>query len=180
MSDFKVRCIDDKGQGFDLDETYTVVDGVLKTKTGMTARNLNTLEDVNRTFASKFELVPEPQQFTKDMLKTGMRVETRDGRLQIVIKDFDTEYYGHQDILFVGDGFFSIGSGFSNDLVCEKLNPSNDIVKVYGCPSFHGEILDINKSGKLLWQRPEPKHYTISEAEAKLSEIDGQPVKIGE
>lgn len=67
----------------------------------------------------------------KSELKTGMRVETREGETYLVIKDIDSRRYGHQDVAFV-NGSFLEGTSFNEDLTHKRDN-DYDIVKVFNC-----------------------------------------------
>jgi hypothetical protein len=177
MKDCKVRIKELHSALKDLGEVGDVFEfknGRITWKCGSESAFYNGIEDFNhRNGNIKIELVTEPQQFTKADLKTGMRVETRIGGIYIVIKNSKFD-----------DFLANIGSGwerleyYNNDLKMVDKNYSHaDIVKIYDCP-HESDFLNRNELGKLLWQRPEPKHYTISEAEARLAEIEGNPVKI--
>ena len=101
----------------------------------------------------------------KSDLKTGMTVKYRNGSLAKVLKDVNTEYYGHQDVLFAGKNGFMNGDSYLEDLHA-KMFRDYDIIEIYQRP---GEcvILDFDTS-KLLWRREEVKKLTVAEVEAEL------------
>jgi len=109
----------------------------------------------------------------KSDLITGMRVKTKNGYTYIVVRDYDTANYGHQDILFAGIKGFMTGDSYDDDLLCEGLNGYHDIAEIYTKPA-DSNFLDIESRGTLLWKRPEPREMTLAEIEYKL----GYPVKI--
>lgn len=97
---------------------------------------------------------------TKQDLKTGMWVELRNGDRYLVIKDCDTTYYGHQDIVFIKERSFTIGDGYTNDLIRIDDNRGYDIVRVLASEemdvcacTYTGEDL------KVIWEREYIKTY---------------------
>lgn len=89
----------------------------------------------------------------KSELKTGMIVKIALGVYYVVLKDCDTEYYGHQDILFLRrGGFFLTGDNFSEDLVSSVEMCT--ITAVYKCPLSDVLDMDLNNC-ELIWNRPE-------------------------
>ncbi len=184
MADFKVRCVKTASDSLvKLNETYQVKDRTFYVEHGdyyadwaEKACNIKSLNEWFEPRGYKFELVEDkPQQFTKADLKTGMRVEIRRGDRLIVFLNTAED----KDVL-VGNSWCWL-KDYNNELFCCGPFGSHkyDIVKVYDQPVEHIDLVKIHELGKLLWTRPEPKHYTIAEAEAKLAEIDGQAVKIG-
>ena len=113
------------------------------------------------------------KQFTKADLKTGQRVELRNGNIYIVLKDVETVWYEKQEILFACNNAFLVGSGFNDDLIRKDKQEQYDIIRVYDKPNDY-EILDISKKGDLIWERAEVKEMTVEEASEKL----GYKVKI--
>lgn len=75
----------------------------------------------------------------KQDLKTGMRVRIRSGKTYLVVKQVETDRYGFQEIGFVRDGGFLVGTDYNDDLTVEG-DSSCDIV----------EIFTINKSPQAL------------------------------
>jgi hypothetical protein len=112
----------------------------------------------------------------KSDLKTGMRVETVSGELYIVLTDYTTINYGHQDIFFCGKNGFLIGEKYDDQLRRGYDEADYYSVKrVYACPG-DGHVLDLSEKGKLLWEREEPKEMTIEEIQQKL----GYKIKVVE
>lgn len=164
MKDFKVRCVNlnyCNSSCYDVNGVYEVKNGYLIDKTGakLGPGNFITIDYVNKFSSSTFELVTEPQQFTKDMLKTGMWVECRNGEKAIVLLNTD-----NGDIVS-GDTWFPLRELNQNLMYHNKFSCHQDIVKVYQ-PLFNRGFYTFNeKSSKLLWQRPVPKmtHEEIAE-----------------
>lgn len=109
---------------------------------------------------------------TLDDLKTGMIVKTREGKYNIVMRDFIDE----GDILAglscnnkISDTWTSL-SNYNQDMTNSEF-PHIDIMSVY---SSYLYSVDIPK--KLLWERKEYKEVTMREIE----EMFGCKVKIVE
>lgn len=110
---------------------------------------------------------------TKQDLKTGMRVRTRNGELYLVLKDCKTGHYGHQDLLFASFcGDYNIGDDYNNDLICVDSNDTDedfDIVEVYTAKSGFADIDVLDRTSlKSIWKREEKKKMTVAEIEEKL------------
>jgi len=173
---FKVRCVEVKKSNDTLhtkDKVYEIKNGKMICDNGEELpkfRNLGSFEDLQRYSASKFELVEE-KMFSKSDLKTGMRVERRDGIRLIVM--ISTE----GDDCIVGDsGEWASLRNYSNGLA-SVIGDKADIVRVYGAYNIPC-LLNINISGKLLYERSEPIKMTINEAQAELSKLKGKEVQI--
>jgi hypothetical protein len=166
MKDFKVKCVKSVSSCFSKGKIYKVIDGLLMgAPPAPDWKQFRTVEDLNNWFSSQFELV-EDKPFTKDMLKTGMRVECKDGDVFIVLKDVETSCYGNQEIFFAGTNHYLPGTHFSEDLKkIEFILPGSDIVKVYDKPSDIF-VLDVPAKGNLLWQRFEVPKMTHKELES--------------
>ena len=96
--------------------------------------------------------------FTMDMFKTGMRVETREGELYLVLKDCDT-MYGDGHIVFANfdQNGFLCEEDYDDDLLEQSGMEEYDIVKVYAIDKekiVFGTVLDPNKK-YLIWERSE-------------------------
>lgn len=87
------------------------------------------------------------KRFTKSMLKSGDRVELRNGVLYVVLTDsrsgvllFSTSCYNsgkyNEDLLVSGDGF-----------------AESDVMKVYTVKKL-SEMLDLESDVELIWERP--------------------------
>lgn len=107
-------------------------------------------------------------------LKTGWRVQTRNGDTYVVLRDCETQKYGHQDVLLGGfSGGFLVGSYYDANLFY-KDDYDFDIMKIYET-TVRADVFDSNHMGKLVWERTnEPKDMTLSEIERAL----GYPVRI--
>lgn len=91
--DFKVRCIDNRGNkpNYTIGKTYHVVDGALTDDHGFIFKDWGkTFEDWVRFSASKFELVEEKKMFTKADLKNGDVIKRRNGWVEIVCLETGT------------------------------------------------------------------------------------------
>lgn len=111
-------------------------------------------------------------------LKTGWRVELRDGNTYVVLRDCETSVYGHQDIMFINlntinFGGYTVGSDYDSKLLNKEYS-DYDIMKVY---AMYVDSVAFNKDymGDLVWERSlEPKDMTLKDIEDKL----GYPVRI--
>jgi len=104
----------------------------------------------------------------KSDLKTGMRVETRNGRIWLVVVDFLIN--GIVDILLAGEhGGWMDGESYDDDLMLKrypvkKIVSDYDIMKVYSiCEDdcYHLDLLNLNIR-HLIWKRDE---YTSEQKE---------------
>lgn len=109
--------------------------------------------------------------FTKDDLKTGMTVTTRDGEIFLV----------YEDHLLNFDGFKPI-CNYCTDLTYSQSNSRCfDIVEVYDINNKITALKDIlYYPGKLIWSRPKEREISSEEAFKILKEHYGCDVKIKE
>lgn len=107
-------------------------------------------------------------------LKTGWRVKTRNGNTYVVLRNCETDHYGHQDVMFINlDDGYVIGSSYDSNLI-DHHNSDYDIMQVYET-LVNGKVFDKTRMGELVWERTEePKDMTLSEIEDAL----GYPVRI--
>ncbi len=173
MKDFKVRCVEssDEENGFKKNKVYEIKNGTLEDEEGYiwTCGISADIDSINKKFSTtctveaKFELILEPQQFTKDMLKTGMRVELRNGDKFV--------YFDNGKLKGFVQGIRSVYLDFYDDeFNCKRtgLEQSFDIMKVYDTPDSLIRIPCYYYSTKLLWQRPEIPKLTHKEIEQAL------------
>lgn len=108
-------------------------------------------------------------------LKTGWRVKVRNGSTYVVLRDCETQHYGHQDVMFINfDGGFVIGSSYDDLNLINKNAFGCDIMQVYET-HVNGFVFDKTRMGELVWERvEEPKDMTLSEIE----DASGHPVRI--
>ena len=110
-------------------------------------------------------------------LKTGWKVDTRNGNTYIISRDCETVYYGHQDVVLInadGSGFVC-GSHYNNGLE-NRIHHHFDIVRVYEMP-VEGDVFSGAEKGRLVWERKKNENVremTVSEIEKEL----GYQVKI--
>ena len=109
--------------------------------------------------------------FTKDMLKTGMRVVDRKGATRIVMKGVDdSEGY------LIGT-LWSYLKNYKSDLTDDTGYAGIDIMKVYAAPDVKTLMLSIGEKGSLLWKREEKtkeeliKEQRIVELEQQAKEL---------
>lgn len=74
--------------------------------------------------------------FTKDELRTGDKVVTRDENIYLVIEDCNTLHYGKQSFILIdllnNFGFIMVSDSYSTGLICDKDRETEyDIMKVY-------------------------------------------------
>lgn len=125
-----------------------------------------------------FELVEEnkmQKQFTKNDLKTGMRVVHRNERVGIVLKDGGIIYYPacSTETLSFFTNISSLEDGLSS-----RLFEAWDIIEVYS-GYLDGWIMNIKELGDLLWKREEKSPEQI-EAEKIAKEIESLKLRLEE
>lgn len=95
----------------------------------------------------------------KSDLKTGMRVELRDGGIYIVLKDCETWMDGHQDILFIDKDDFLCGTNYNENLLDAEGDKEFDIIKIYQSDAdrhyVSGKILNFDCPFNCIWTRDE-------------------------
>lgn len=69
------------------------------------------------------------ENFTKNDLRSGQFVKTREDSIYLVIKDCETLRYGHQEFCLIQDRAFVLGSGYKDDLTHTEKEEL-DIIKV--------------------------------------------------
>lgn len=99
--------------------------------------------------------------FTKNALKTGMVVELKGGkRYLVLVGGLKTSHYGKQEIAFVGDEGFLIGTDYKDDLTT-FLDTYYNIDKVFDCPIRQfSDMLEI-EDDNLIWERKEVDWSTV-------------------
>ncbi len=174
MWNFKARCVRNDS---DLCQGMCKVGDIFEFKNGQATWSnrekscrYESIEDLNkRNPTLKFDLVTEPKQFTKADLRTGMRVETKDG----------TRYIVFVEIKKLSNGRNWLGlDGISEDLTDKHNADDYSIFRVFDSPFNPAYLINVNEVGKLLYQRIEPTYITIPEAEAMLTEVEGKEIKI--
>lgn len=162
MSDFKVRCVESTDRAFKAGKVYEVKNGVLASEIwDFNSTWTKSIESINR-FCSpnvKFELVTEPQQFTKDMLRTGMWVETNGYKLMVLL---NTE---NGDIFVNSNSDWLSMDNYSKELK-NKIDCRWDVLKVFVRESPARLLMDCPDT--ILWQRPEIPKMTHAEITEKL------------
>lgn len=110
-------------------------------------------------------------EFTKDMLRTGMRVVHRNGKVGIILKDID--------VIALENGYNNVES-YSDRIIVHSYDESWDIMKVYGGYQNNRKVLDFNELGQLVWERKEETEQqkrirelqeTIKKAQYQLEEL---------
>jgi hypothetical protein len=101
-----------------------------------------------------------------DLLKNGMVVEFTDGERYLVLKgELETERYGVQEICFIDNRTFMIGTYYNEDL---KTNEGTDydIDKIYA-PTICGlsSMFKNCNEDNLIWERPEQKTIKLTSSE---------------
>ena len=126
-------------------------------------------ENNNRGWFWKEEWLEPITYFTKDELKTGMTVTTRDSEIFVV--------YGEH--LLAIDGFESIHNYYIDLTHCD--DSYFDIVEVHDINKNVTSLKDIlYNPGKLIWSRLKEKEISSEEAFKILKEHYGCDVKIRE
>jgi len=172
MENFKVRCVKEIENSSTKGRIYEIKDGILTLDSRLISGKFNNVDEVNAIHTSRFELVEE-KMFCKSDLKTGMRVETRDGSVYVIL--LGTENDG--DVL-VNKSWMSLTDYDDSLILISSYYHNLDIAKVYKQPYLPVDLFNIEKCGALLWERIIPLQYTVSEAQAELSKLKGKEVQI--
>ena len=112
----------------------------------------------------------------RELLETGDIVELRNGNQCKVLRNVNTEDYGHQDFVLVGNGVYMIGDAYDYDLIAEKEIEEYDIVKIWEKESTK-YIRSIELKGALKWERPSEVE-TVKMTVAEVSKLVGKKVEI--
>lgn len=159
----KVRCIkpaDDLVYGKEYNVTFV---------NDNEARTLISVEGTGYTggyYEHRFELVEAaPEPFTKDSLKTGMRVVLRDGRTFIVMKDVDGVGY------IVSESCHNPLDYYTEGLEEKYGSTRLDIVEVYSFSSQSG-LLNLREKGTLLWKRETPEQKRVKEINEEIKALE--------
>ena len=128
------------------------------------------------TFACISPEFAEPADFTKADLKTGMRVQYRNGDMRVVV---DGDLWSSE----VGKGYkYAHALGFYDEAL---IDPGDDqsIVKVWAAPDKCEDFFNLEVKGVLLFERFEPPAKTQQEIEyeqlmAKIEELKQQAEKL--
>lgn len=117
----------------------------------------------------------------KQDLKTGMRIKTRNGDLYLVLRDCETRWYEHQDILFASFGDnnykFLIGTTFNNDLIVINGCSEYDIMEVFTTKYGYCDSNVLDKTSLVsIWKREEKteKEIEMEKLQEKINEIQEQ------
>lgn len=92
----------------------------------------------------------------KSDLRTGMRVEQRNGEISIVLLGLDS---GDR---IVGNHGRDALEYYDDDFKYVRGIEHYDIVKIYDAPKKITDIFNFNSKGELLWQRTEVKEITFA------------------
>lgn len=95
------------------------------------------------------------ENFTKDMLQTGMVIKNREGDYRLVINN-----------MLVGENYYGDLYLYSDDMR-SGCNHEFDVMEVYTKIKVLRDIKHINP-GRLLWTRKEPREITMGEIEEKF------------
>lgn len=117
----------------------------------------------------------EVLEMTKDDLKTGMVVETRDGNKYMVIRgEFNTTNYGEQSLMFIRPDGFNHNDVYADDLIHTKYKDF-DVVKIYA-PPMRGFKDTLNDERNLIWERKSTREVClekeIEHLKAQLKEAE--------
>ena len=103
------------------------------------------------------------------LLKTGRVAETRDGAKYLIIRDIDTENYGHQEWGLVDIDGFLTSQDYDINLKEINSDTSFDVVKIYQENSIDKnqlscKFMDIENKNYLVWERKEEKQVRVVRA----------------
>ena len=95
---------------------------------------------------------------TLDDIKTGMRVEMRNGNRYLAVRETSGELHFYRN-----DGYM-MGCQYIHGSLCYASEDSDwDIVKVFSAPGVSSNFLNLRLYGELLWERKETKKMTVEE-----------------
>ena len=121
------------------------------------------------------ELISEEKemQFTKDMLRTGMRVIYNNGQVAIVLKDIN--------VLISKDGFCLLNH-LDSDMCYDHQHNQWSVKAVHEGYTANSDVLNFSDLGKLLWKREvqTPEQKQLQEVMTKISELQSQAEKLQE
>lgn len=129
-------------------------------------------------FSNCYKLVKKKEKdmnktFTKDMLKTGMRVVDRNGATRIVMKGVDdSEGY------LIGTLWVDL-KNYRDDLIDDVGIAGIDIMEVYAAPDVKTSMLFIGEKGALLWKREEKTKEELLK-EQRIVELEQQVKDLAE
>lgn len=181
---FKVRCVETRDSRFKVNKIYEVNSkGKILDECGLLSTADSPVDTFEKWFEDggwtdyKFELVTEPKPFTKTDLRTGMRVELRNGNKYVYIDGGNLKG-------FVNGGQSLFLDWYNNDLFYDNINSGMinkgiyDIVKVFEPADFLIKIFNPNYETKLIYHRHEPRKLTIPEATKLLKEHLEEEIEI--
>ena len=143
----KLVIVEDPGEGFNghqmVNKVITVADVGATPNGGIYCKEFRggwgTID------ARHVNLVEEEKMFTKNDLKSWMRVKTRNGKMYIVVAErgiLVRDGHNHLELKYSEDNLLRSGEGNSN----------YDIVAVYFPPTTHHNYLDPSEHGGILWE----------------------------
>jgi hypothetical protein len=113
--------------------------------------------------------------FTKDMLRTGMRVKYNNDQTAMVLKDIG---------ILAMDGGFNFLSHLDDDIQDKDNNDNTEwsIDSVYEGYEGNSNILDLKNLGKLIWKREDksPEQVQLDILLKQISELNTQANKLQE
>ncbi|MCE5227905.1 MAG: hypothetical protein LLG05_18855 [Porphyromonadaceae bacterium] len=193
MKDFKVKCIS-RGCGsneyFTIGKVYEFKDGNVRCNTGSSyfcndgrkcaAKTVDELNDhfIKHGYGQKFELVEEEKMFTKYDLKTGMRVQKRNGDKYLVLLNTP-----EGDILISESGWTSL-KNIRADFT-STYGREYDIVRAFKPTQECQMIVKRWSEMQLIWERKEEqnettiKELTIEEIAKKFG-VEADSIRIKE
>jgi len=108
-------------------------------------------------------------------LRTGIRVELRNGNRYVLLKDFYCEISGHVEFALVRNGGYMLSSAYNDDLTATSGNADWDVVKVFNITNANN-VLDVSQVGLTVWKREPIKEMTVEEIQQAL----GYKIKVVE
>lgn len=165
----KLKCIKDWKIGNENKLTegkiYEVKNGEFKYDDGTFSSIYYSFDDFscrNRELRTNLIEVPGEKEDLTYLLKTGRVAETRGGAKYLIIRDVDTQLFGHQEWGLINmDGFLT---SQDYDINLKEINSDSDnsfdIMKIYQEKSIDecqlsGNFMDIENKKYLVWERKE-------------------------
>lgn len=117
-------------------------------------------------------------EFTKDDLKTGMVVETRNGRRYLVLRgELPTSIYGIQGLMLINDTGL-MDNKYSNNL--KYINANYDIVKVYQANICGIKYIFDDENLTSLWERDDKADEINKTIDTLTKQLEEAKKKLGD
>ena len=137
--------------------------------------NISYYKEKGRTIVT---LTEQDFEFTKDNLKTGMVVQTRNGRRYLVLRgELPTSIYGIQGLMLINDTGL-MADEYSNNL--KYITADYDIVKVFQANICGIKYIFDDENLTLLWERDDKVNEINETIDTLTKQLEEAKKKLGE